>query len=136
MATAKTKSFADMISGSAREIWLTGLGAVSAMEEEGTKLYHNFVEKGKGLSKDLEKKGEDLEKKFKDKIGSYSKKEDISKFFEEKMNQAFETVGLSRNSEVKELNYKIDKLNEDVAVLSEKLVEKTKKPGPAPSPTM
>lgn len=136
MATAKTKSFADMISSSAREIWLTGLGAVSAMEEEGTKLYHNFVEKGKGFSKDLEKKGEDLEKKFKDKIESYSKKEDIGKFFEEKMNQAFETIGLSRNSEVKELNYKVDKLNEEVAVLSEKVIEKAKKPGSAPTPTM
>jgi len=135
MATAKTKGFTDMISGSAREIWLTGLGAFSAMEEEGTKLYHNFLEKGKGLSKDLEKRGEDLEKKFKDKIESYSKKEDISKFFDEKMNQAFETIGISKNSEVKDLTNKVDKLNEQVAVLSEKVIEKNKKSAPTPSKT-
>lgn len=33
-----------------REIWLAGLGALSTIEEEGTRLYSSLVERGKGLA--------------------------------------------------------------------------------------
>lgn len=36
----------------AREVWLAGLGVVAVAEEEGTKLYDRFVERGRRIDKD------------------------------------------------------------------------------------
>jgi polyhydroxyalkanoate synthesis regulator phasin len=46
-----------------REIWLAGLGALSTIEEEGTRLYNGLVERGKGFaerSRALEEEGAGL----------------------------------------------------------------------------
>lgn len=52
MAKKDTKeAFKDVqedVRESAQKIWLAGLGALSVAEEEGSKLFRNLVEKGKG----------------------------------------------------------------------------------------
>lgn len=127
MATEKetSKQAQDKIADRAREIWLAGLGVFSTMEEEGTKLFHSFVEKGK----DLEKRGEKLEKKARegmDSVSSYfaGKKGELpnfTKFVEEKLNTAFEKFGVASHQEVKELGKKVDKLSDRLAELTKKL---------------
>jgi poly(hydroxyalkanoate) granule-associated protein len=124
MATAKSKSFSDMVNESAREIWLAGLGTFSVVEKEGTKLFNEFIKKGK----ELEGKGEKLEKDMKSKFESASKKDEIGRFIEDNMHKAFETFGIATNSEVKDLTKKVDKLSENVAALSKSLSEKKSKP--------
>ncbi len=119
--TTKQEGIADR----AREIWLAGLGVFSTMEEEGTKMFHSFVERGK----DLEKRGEQLEKKARESMDSVSayvsgKKGELpnfAKFIEEKMNTAFEKFGVASHSEVKEIGKKVDKLSEQVEQLNKKL---------------
>jgi poly(hydroxyalkanoate) granule-associated protein len=119
--TPKQEGIADR----AREIWLAGLGVFSTMEEEGTKMFHSFVEKGK----DLEKKGEKVEKRAKegmDSVASYlsGKKGELpnfAKLIEEKMNTAFEKFGVASHSEVREIGKKVDKLSEQVEQLTKKL---------------
>ena len=109
----------------AREIWLAGLGVFSTMEEEGAKMFHSFVERGK----DLEKKGEEVEKRAKegmDSVASYfsGKKGELpnfTKFIEEKMNTAFEKFGVASHAEVQEIGKKVDKLSEQVEQLTKKL---------------
>lgn len=115
-----------------REIWLAGLGLLYTAEEEGSKLFKEFLEKGKKLVE----KGEELEKKAKE-AGSERKSEiskkidETIKFFEDKIQGALDTVGITSRSEVKDLSEKVDKLTEKVAMLAEKL-EKAEKTPPRP----
>ena len=46
MATKKKESVPDEFRKSAHRIWLAGLGALSAAEEEGSKLFHMLVDRG------------------------------------------------------------------------------------------
>lgn len=120
-----SKQGQEKIMDRAREIWLAGLGVFSTMEEEGTKLFQNFVEKGK----ELEKRGEKLEKKAREGVDSVSsyfagKKNELpsfAKFVEDKLNMTFEKFGFASHQEVKELGDKVDKLSDRVAKLTKKL---------------
>ena len=107
----------EAVADKAREIWLAGLGVFSSIEEEGTKLFSKFVERGK----EMEKKGEEVQKKAKGKIASLGNIDDISKFFEDKLNAVFDSLGVSSSTDVKELSEKVDKLTATVSALSKKL---------------
>jgi len=128
------------ITENVRDIWLAGLGLFSTVEEEGEKLFKQFIEKGRGL----EEKGETFEKKAKDQLDSVTHfvtekagkiTDEVSTrvtdmmptFVEEKFHNALEVFGISTRSEVKELNEKVNKLTEMVGTLSDK-IGKTAKP--------
>ncbi len=104
----------DIVFEKAREIWLAGLGVFASIEEEGGKLFTNFMEKGE----EYVEKGGGFEKKSLDFIKN--RKEKISHFIEGKLGSAFETMGLSASNEVKELNEKVDKLTIIVSELKDK----------------
>jgi poly(hydroxyalkanoate) granule-associated protein len=118
----KLKKLQDEVSEKSREIWLAGLGVFSTMEEEGEKLFKKFVEKGK----ELEEKGESFEKRAKEKVGTVTsymeeKTEKFTKdvatlpgYVEEKLKSALNKFGASSQSQVKELNDKVDQLTEKV----------------------
>ncbi len=120
--TNQQKESQEVITDKAREIWLAGLGIFSTIEEEGTRLFNKFVEKGK----ELEDRGAKLQEKAKAKVESIGAVDDITKFLEEKVNQAFQTLGVSSHSEVKELTEKVDQLTKTVEALAKKLDEKSK----------
>ncbi len=111
-----------------REIWLAGLGLLYTAEEEGSRLFKDFMEKGKKLVE----KGEEFEKKTKD-VTSEKKNEltkrldEVVNFFEDKFKATLETVGITSKSEVKELTEKVDMLTQKVAELTEKLEKAEKK---------
>jgi len=48
MSDKEKKDLRDDLRDSAHEIWLAGLGALSAVEESGSKVFRDLVEKGKG----------------------------------------------------------------------------------------
>jgi len=112
-----TKQIQDAISDKARDIWLAGLGVFSTVEEEGGKLFNKFIERGK----ELEKRGEELEKKAKHTVNSFASVDEITKYLEEKMNRAFEKIGISSHNEVKQLSNKVDKLTNTIESLSKKI---------------
>ncbi|MCB0263754.1 MAG: phasin family protein [Calditrichaeota bacterium] len=139
-ATKSAERLQQSLSDSARDIWLAGLGLFSTLEEEGEKMFTGFVEKGK----DLEKKGETVEKRAKERIESFQtffteRTDQITKEFQEKLNnsvptvieekfqQALETFGVSSRNEVNKLNDKVDKLTNAVEQLTKKLSENGKK---------
>lgn len=118
----------------ARDIWLAGLGVFSTIEEEGERLFNQFLEKGK----DLESRGETFEKKAKEKVESLTAyvSERSSKIteevtarvntlvppiVEEKFQSALESFGIPTRNEVRALNEKVDKLNQSLEDLSKKL---------------
>jgi poly(hydroxyalkanoate) granule-associated protein len=121
------------ITDTAREIWLAGLGALAAVEEEGSKFYSNLVDKGaefekKGKKqvdefyKDVNDKYKDLEKRIAD---TYGKAEDK---VEDNMAQLVKKMGVPSREEVKELSSKVEKLMKKVDELSKKMNESEKQP--------
>ncbi|RMF59534.1 MAG: hypothetical protein D6748_06190 [Calditrichaeota bacterium] len=133
------------ITDKARDIWLAGLGVFSTIEEEGERLFNQFLEKGK----EMESKGETFEKKARERveavtstISERSKKitEEVTAkvsalippMVEEKFQSALESFGVPTRNEVRALNEKVDKLSTSVEELTKKLDEllkssKTKK---------
>ena len=70
--TDKTKNVQEEIKESAHKIWLAGLGALAAAEEEGAKMFNNLVERGEAY----ESRGREELAKVKDKVeGAFSKAE-------------------------------------------------------------
>ena len=114
-----SKKIQEGFSDTTREIWLAGLGVLSAVEEEGVKLYNRFVEKGE----ELVEKGKEFEKKDKEK-GVSSKIGETAKFVEDKLKSAVERIDISSRNEMNELNDKVDKLTDAVAALAKKIDKK------------
>ena len=79
-----------------RDIWLAGLGVLSVAEQEGGKLFKDFVSRGQ----DLIKEGENLEQKAIE-FGLNQQEElthkatDMLKFIENKLHSAIDAVGIS-----------------------------------------
>lgn len=118
----KTQNAQDVVSEKAREIWLAGLGIFSTIEEEGSKLFNNFMEKGK----ELENKGEEFEKRAKEKAEKLPSLEEIGKFVEDKVNVAFGKIGITSQNEVSDLSSKVDKLTDTVEQLVKKMEDAAK----------
>jgi poly(hydroxyalkanoate) granule-associated protein len=134
----KIKKLQGDVSEKSREIWLAGLGVFSTVEEEGEKLFKRFVEKGK----ELEEKGETFEKRAKERVDSVTSyvgektdqltkevsklSETVPTYFEDKLKSALSKFGASSQSQVKELNDKVDQLTEKVNELIKNLESKPK----------
>ncbi len=110
-----------------KDIFLAGLGLFATIEEEGSQLFNKFVEKGKEFSK----KGEALEEKGK-KLAE-EKKEEVSKKVEEyfkavegKIRSTLENIGVISQSELKELEKKVDNLAARLESIEKKLEKSTK----------
>jgi poly(hydroxyalkanoate) granule-associated protein len=132
----KIKKLQGDVSEKSREIWLAGLGVFSTVEEEGEKLFKRFVEKGK----ELEEKGETFEKRAKERVDSVTSyvgektdqltkevsklSETVPTYFEDKLKSALSKFGASSQSQVKELNDKVDQLTEKVNELIKNLESK------------
>ena len=43
-----SKQFQEGITETGRDVWYAGLGVLSTVEEEGSKLFNKFVDKGRG----------------------------------------------------------------------------------------
>lgn len=125
-AEKKVEKTADNIADKAREIWLAGLGALSAVEEEGSKFYNNLVDRGAefekrgkkqvdSIYKDINDRFKDLEKRITD---TYGKAEDK---VEDNMAHLVKKMGVPSREEVKDLSSKVEKLMKKVDELSKKI---------------
>lgn len=125
-AEKNVEKAADNIADKAREIWLAGLGALSAVEEEGSKFYNNLVDRGAefekrgkkqvdSIYKDINDRFKDLEKRITD---TYGKAEDK---VEDNMAHLVKKMGVPSREEVKDLSSKVEKLMKKVDELSKKI---------------
>ncbi len=108
----------------AKEIWLAGLGALSAVEEEGSKLFKSLVNRGTEFEKkskdQINEMWEEVSDRFQDvekRIGdSFEKAEDK---MEKNIRSIVSGMGIPTRKEVKELSHKVDKLAERLEKMSE-----------------
>ena len=121
--TDSEKKVQEEIKESANKIWLAGLGALAAAEEEGTKLFNTLVERGENY----ETRGKKELAKVKDKVeGAFGKAETswekIGDSFEDKVAGVIQNLGVPTSDEitmltkrVEELTIKVDQLKAGTA---------------------
>ena len=118
------KELQEQVAEKSRDIWLAGLGMFSTIEEEGAKLFNDFVAKGQEMvekGKKFEKKGVEFSSEKGKEVSG--KIDDVVHYIENKLNATMETIGFSSQKEVKDLTDKVDKLTEAVAALTKKVEE-------------
>lgn len=109
MATKKSgKEVQDELRDSARRVWLAGLGALAAAEEEGSKLFKRLVEKGEKL----EAEGKDRVKEAKSKVGEAWG--EASGKIDEQVSKALHKVGVPTRDEIRKLTRRVEELSAKV----------------------
>ncbi len=109
----------------AKEIWLAGLGALSAVEEEGSKLFRSLVDRGSTYEK---KRKEQMDELWKEVSERYEKAEDqVGESFdktEERVERNLKSImtgmGIPTRKEIQELSNKVDALNKKIDQMKEK----------------
>ena len=114
--TTETKTAQDELKESVHRIWLAGLGALAAAEEEGAKLFSRLVDRGR----DVESRGKvevDRVKAEAEKFGSQVKSKAESAFenwggkFDETLTSALHRLGVPTRDEIRNLTQRVEELN-------------------------
>jgi poly(hydroxyalkanoate) granule-associated protein len=122
--TGQDSKVQDELKESVHRIWLAGLGAVAAAEEEGTKLFSRLVERGK----DVEAKGKVEVDKVKAEVEKVKaraegKLEDWGEKFDEKITAALHRLGVPTRDEIRTLTQRVEELSAKVEQLKPKVGE-------------
>ena len=96
---------------SAHKIWLAGLGALAVAEEEGSKLFKQLVERGKGF----EGRAAGGVEKVKDKAKRAKEKaertwERLEEGFDQRLTSRLQRIGLPTRKEIEALAKQVEKL--------------------------
>jgi poly(hydroxyalkanoate) granule-associated protein len=124
--TTKNKSneskIQDDVKETAHRIWLAGLGALAAAEEEGTKLFSRLVDRGRDVESrgkvEVEKvvdKASDVVDKAKSKAGSTW--DDLGSKVDETITSALHRLGVPTREEIRNLTQRVEELNAKVELL-------------------
>jgi poly(hydroxyalkanoate) granule-associated protein len=113
------KNTQDELKDSVHRIWLAGLGALSAAEEEGSKLFSKLVDRGR----DVESKGKVEVDKVNEKVRTGVDKakakaesafENWGEKFDEKLTSALHRLGVPTRDEIHNLTKRVEDLNSKV----------------------
>jgi poly(hydroxyalkanoate) granule-associated protein len=117
-----------------REVWLAGLGALATVEEEGTRLFGQLVDRGKEFESERRKEIEEVREEVTETAREQRDEalEQIEEAGEETQSLLLDTVhaalerfGVPTRSEVDRLSAKVDTLSQQVDALSAALSEQT-----------
>jgi poly(hydroxyalkanoate) granule-associated protein len=120
--TGSDKNKQDELKDSVHRIWLAGLGALAAAEEEGSKLFSRLVDRGR----DVEVKGKVEVDKVNEKVRAEvdrakAKAESAfdgwSEKLDEKLNAALHRLGVPTRDEIHNLTQRVEELNAKVEQL-------------------
>jgi poly(hydroxyalkanoate) granule-associated protein len=109
--TGSGKKLQDDLMESAHRIWLAGLGALAAAEEEGSKVFGRLVERGKDVESRSKQQVQDVKSKAESAWSGVSDKVD------EKVTAALHRLGVPTRDEISELSRKVEELNRKVEQL-------------------
>ncbi|HSS77676.1 MAG TPA: phasin family protein [Thermoanaerobaculia bacterium] len=113
------KNKQDDLKDSVHRIWLAGLGALAAAEEEGSKLFSKLVDRGR----DVESKGKVEVDKVNEKVRSGVDKakakaesafENWGEKFDEKLTSALHRLGVPSRDEIHNLTKRVEDLSSKV----------------------
>lgn len=120
------KNAQDEIKESVHRIWLAGLGALAAAEEEGSKLFSRLVERGR----DVETKGKVEVDKVKAEVDKMKTKaesafENWGDKLDEKLTAALHRLGVPTRDEIRNLTQRVEELNAKVEQLRPRVTPAT-----------
>jgi poly(hydroxyalkanoate) granule-associated protein len=116
--TGTEKNVQEEIKDSVHRIWLAGLGALAAAEEEGGKIFSRLVERGR----DVESKGKVEVDKIKVDAERFKAKaestfETWGDRFDEKLTATLRRLGVPTREEIRNLTHKVEELNAKIEQL-------------------
>src|SRR4051794_16896897 len=116
--TGTEKNVQDEIKESVHRIWLAGLGALAAAEEEGGKIFSRLVERGR----DVESKGKvEVDKVKAEAEGFKARAESAFEAwgdkFDEKLTATLRRLGVPTREEIRNLTQKVEELNAKIEQL-------------------
>lgn len=124
--TAQEKNVQEELKESVHRIWLAGLGALAAAEEEGSKLFSRLVDRGR----DVESKGKVEVDKMKSEVGrvtSQAKSQAENAFetwgskFDEKLTSTLHRLGVPSRDEIRNLTTRVEELNAKIEQLKPRM---------------
>lgn len=127
--TTQERNVQDEIKDSVHRIWLAGLGALAAAEEEGSKLFTRLVDRGR----DVEAKGKVEVDKLKTEAEKVRAKaestfESWGGKFDETLTSALHRLGVPTRDEIRTLTQRVEELNAKVEALKPRVTPATNGP--------
>jgi poly(hydroxyalkanoate) granule-associated protein len=122
METNTEKNVQEELKESVHRIWLAGLGALAAAEEEGSKVFSRLVDRGR----DVESRGKVEVDKMKVEAEKFKSKAETTfdnwgdKFgekFDEKLTATLQRLGVPTRDEIRNLTRKVEELNAKIEQL-------------------
>jgi poly(hydroxyalkanoate) granule-associated protein len=136
--TSNERKLQDDVKETAHRIWLAGLGALAAAEEEGTKLFSRLVDRGR----DVESRGKVEVDKVVDKAGKVVDKakakagstwEDLGGKVDETITSALHRLGVPTREEIRTLTQRVEELNAKVELLRPRVTQAPQAGGDKPA---
>lgn len=142
-AGAHGRTIQDDVKETAHRIWLAGLGALAAAEEEGTKLFSRLVDRGR----DVESRGKvevdkvvDKANKVVDKVVDKAKTrasgtwDDLGSKVDDTITGALHRLGVPTREEIRNLTQRVEELNAKVELLRPRVMPATQAATAAAAP--
>jgi poly(hydroxyalkanoate) granule-associated protein len=112
------KNVQDELKDSVHRIWLAGLGALAAAEEEGSKLFNRLVDRGR----DVEGRGKVEVDKVKENVDKFKARaestfESWGERFDERLAGTLHRLGVPTRDEIRNLTQRVEELNAKVEQL-------------------
>jgi poly(hydroxyalkanoate) granule-associated protein len=112
------KNVQEELKDSVHRIWLAGLGALAAAEEEGGKIFSRLVDRGR----DVESRGKVEVDKVKVEVDKFKTKaestfENLGEKFDEKLTSTLNRLGVPTRDEIRNLTLRVEELNAKVEQL-------------------
>jgi poly(hydroxyalkanoate) granule-associated protein len=109
-----------------RDVWLAGLGALATVEEEGSKLFGQLVERGQAIEaqrrEQVDEAIEHASKQQEQALSTFEKQsESVRTAMFDTFSRALQSFGVPTRREVDELNEKVDHLSKQVDKLVDAL---------------
>lgn len=106
-----SKKLQDELAESAHRIWLAGLGALAAAEQEGTKVFNRLVDRGKEVESRGKQQFQDARGRAENAWSGMGDKVD------EKVTAALHRLGVPTREEIQDLTRRVEELNAKVEQL-------------------
>jgi poly(hydroxyalkanoate) granule-associated protein len=120
---------ADTVKESAQQIWLAGLGAFARAQEEGGRVFENLVNEGLSIQRKTQAVTEEKIFVARSKMASMAddiqakaglRWDKLENIFEDRVAKALNKLGVPSAREVEALTARVDELNKQVRLMSQK----------------
>lgn len=107
------------LGGSAQQVWLAGLGALSRAQAEGSRLFESLVREGESMearSREESPRGESLRDSVENTLGNARDRaagtwDRVEKSFEDRVQRVLRRMDIPSRSDIEALNARLDALN-------------------------